>query len=124
MSSFPNNELNKFDNTSSEIKVESPFEEGKINMNTDNINKISSVKGNDKANEQSEAKKGLEQDDVKNTLDERVVDTLKRDLYRIYIKLRYVIIPKFNRSSDEDTNTHLKNWDLYGPLLFTLLLCM
>lgn len=124
MSSIPNNQINNFDNTSSEIKVESPFEDGKININIDSENKIQSINNNNnQSNELKESNKNQDED-VKNTLDEPVIDTLKRDLYKIYIKLRYVIIPKFNKSADEQTNTQLKDWDLYGPLLFTLLLCV
>lgn len=62
--------------------------------------------------------------DNTNTLDESVSVTLKRDLFRIYTKLRYVIVPKLNRTKDDLTNLELKNWDLWGPLIFTLLLCM
>lgn len=123
MSSLPNNQINNFDNTSSEIKVESPFEDGKININTDSENKIQSINNNNQSKELKETNQNQD-DDVKNTLDEPVIDTLKRDLYKIYIKLRYVIIPKFNKCTDEQTNTQLKDWDLYGPLLFTLLLCV
>jgi hypothetical protein len=54
------------------------------------------------------------------TLDEPVSQTLKRDLLRILHKLEYVLIPRFNADKSKD----LQNWDLWGPLLFCLILCM
>ena len=33
-------------------------------------------------------------------------------------------MPKLSRSTDQIENSEMRNWDLWGPLLFTLLLCM
>lgn len=53
------------------------------------------------------------------TLDESIQDTLKRDLTRIGHKLLHVVNPIYN-SNDKN---ELKDWDLWGPLLFGILLC-
>jgi len=49
------------------------------------------------------------------TLDEPVSQTILRDLKRIGIKLKHVMIPR-------DTLKELRDWDLWGPLLLCLLL--
>ncbi|CAD8088415.1 unnamed protein product [Paramecium primaurelia] len=55
-----------------------------------------------------------------NTLDEPVTDTLLRDINMILYKLSYVIIPRMK----ETQGRKLRNWDLWGPLLLSLLLAM
>ena len=52
-------------------------------------------------------------------LNEPITDSLKRDLFLIYNKLKYVINPYL---SNKEKNKHIKQWDLFGPLIFTLLL--
>jgi hypothetical protein len=62
------------------------------------------------------------------TLDESICETLvliliyfqKRDLLRIYHKLEHVLLPRFSASKGKE----LQNWDLWGPLLFCVLLCI
>ena len=54
------------------------------------------------------------------TLDEPVLDSLKRDLFRIYNKLKHVITPRLTSRKIEE----LYNWDLWGPLLFCFLYSM
>jgi len=54
------------------------------------------------------------------TLDEPVLDSLKRDLFRIYNKLKHVITPRLTSRKIEE----LYNWDLWGPLIFCFLLCI
>jgi len=54
------------------------------------------------------------------TLDESVGATLARDLKRICHKLEYVLIPHMNVNKKKE----LQNWDLWGPLIFCLLLCL
>ena len=56
----------------------------------------------------------------KMTLDEPVLDSLKRDLFRIYNKLKHVITPRLTSRKIEE----LYNWDLWGPLIFCFLLCI
>jgi hypothetical protein len=55
----------------------------------------------------------------KETLDEAIITTINRDLYSIYIKLIFVINPFI---SDEVKKYHIKQWDLWGPLIFNVLL--
>jgi len=55
----------------------------------------------------------------KNTLNEPITDTILRDLNSIYFKLKFVINPFVNQNIK---NKHIKQWDLWGPLLFTILL--
>lgn len=52
-----------------------------------------------------------------NTLDEPVWDTIKRDLLRIYKNLVMVVFPFKDRSQQ---SAALRNWDLWGPMIFTL----
>ena len=53
------------------------------------------------------------------TLDEPVSKTIARDLFSIYTKLVQVLYPR--RSSGREV---LKDWDLWGPLVFCLLLAI
>jgi hypothetical protein len=55
----------------------------------------------------------------KESLDEAIVTTIYRDLYSVYIKLILVINPL---TSDEVKKKHIRQWDLWGPLLFTVFL--
>ena len=54
------------------------------------------------------------------TLDETICDTLSRDLYRICHKCQYVLIPRFS----VDKKKELQNWDLWGPLLICISMCI
>ena len=54
-----------------------------------------------------------------NTLNESILTTIYRDLYLIYNKLKFVIIPY---ASKEKKSYHIKQWDLWGPLILDLLL--
>ena len=53
------------------------------------------------------------------TLDEPVIETLKRDLRAISSKLKVVLNP---RGSSEERLKELRNWDLWGPLLLCMFL--
>ena len=55
----------------------------------------------------------------KETLDEAILTTINRDLNSIYNKLLFVINPF---SSDEEKKYHIKQWDLWGPLIFNIFL--
>ena len=55
----------------------------------------------------------------KESLDEAIITTIYRDLYSVYIKLILVINPL---TSDEVKQKHIRQWDLWGPLLFTVFL--
>ncbi|KAF0441112.1 Yip1-domain-containing protein [Gigaspora margarita] len=50
-----------------------------------------------------------------NSLDEPIYETILRDLRKIAIKLRLVLYPKGNQDV-------LRDWDLWGPLIFCLTL--
>ena len=57
-----------------------------------------------------------------NTLDESISTTILRDIKLIYYKLKYVINPFV---SNKDKQIHIKQWDLWGPLIFiTFLSCI
>ncbi len=53
-----------------------------------------------------------------NTLNEPICTSLKREFFRIYNKTSYSILPRCFPSK----NANLKQWDLWGPLFYTLLL--
>ena len=53
-----------------------------------------------------------------NTLNESICTSLKREFFRIYNKTSYSILPRCFPSK----NANLKQWDLWGPLFYTLLL--
>ncbi len=55
------------------------------------------------------------------TLDEPVGTTILRDLKRVAVKLRHVVLP---RVSQEETQRELRDWDLWGPLILCLALSM
>ena len=54
-----------------------------------------------------------------NTLDESIITTINRDLFLIYTKLKFVVIPYGEK---EKKAYHIKQWDLWGPLILDLLL--
>lgn len=58
---------------------------------------------------------------VSNTLDEPIWETVKRDIVRIYRNLIMVVFPFKDRSQQ---SAALRNWDLWGPMVFTLTLAV
>lgn len=54
---------------------------------------------------------------VTNTLDEPIWETVKRDVVRIWRNLVMVVFPFKDRSQQ---SAALRNWDLWGPMVFTL----
>lgn len=54
---------------------------------------------------------------IDNTLDEPIFETIKRDVKRIYMNLKMVVFPFKDRSQQ---SAALRNWDLWGPMVFTL----
>eukprot|EP00659_Diplonema_papillatum_P005387 gene5387-8225_t len=56
---------------------------------------------------------------MESTIDEPIWDTIRRDSYSIMRKVRIVAVPFSARP--EDVN-ELRDWDLWGPLLLSLLL--
>ena len=57
------------------------------------------------------------EEEIKSTLDEPIITTLKRDLLVIGTKVKYVLVPKMTDRKMEE----LYNWDLWGPLIFCFL---
>ena len=53
------------------------------------------------------------------TLNEPILTTIYRDLYLVYTKLKFVINPY---TSNEVKSYHIKQWDLWGPLLMVIFL--
>ena len=77
------------------------------------INKINSWKEYERNRPFSE--------EIKDTLREPITNTIKRDLKLIYTKMKYVLNPFVKES---DRAKQVKQWDLWGPLIFTLLLAI
>ena len=67
-------------------------------------------------NQQASIEQLTERTTLKN---EPITDTILRDLNSIYFKLKFVINPFINQNIK---SKHIKQWDLWGPLLFTILL--
>lgn len=59
----------------------------------------------------------FDEEDELNTLDEPVSETLKRDLKAVGKKFFHVLLPR-------RSNTLLKDWDLWGPLLLCIILAV
>ena len=55
----------------------------------------------------------------KDTINEPILTTLLRDLFLIYTKLKFVMNPFL---PIEAKSYHIKQWDLWGPLLFNVFL--
>mmetsp|Transcript_19434 Transcript_19434/g.54105 ORF Transcript_19434/g.54105 Transcript_19434/m.54105 type:complete len:208 (-) Transcript_19434:47-670(-) len=65
---------------------------------------------------------GIGSSPTQNTIDEPVWDTVKRDLARVWYNIKVVLLPGYAQAAG---NTKaLKDWDLWGPLLFTLILAI
>ena len=139
---------NNTDDMPNEIQINESFpkqnalveESPDINRNSNITNNDDNNKNQDNNKEQNDEtnakiivdKKGLfnqqiqisiENDGIESqrmTLDEPVLDSLKRDLFLIYNKLKLVITPRLTSRKIEE----LYNWDLWGPLIFCFLLCI
>ena len=93
-------------------------EENTSNSNTSNIsdNKVEIGENHFLKNNDNNS---LNNNFTKESLDEAIVTTIYRDLYSVYIKLILVINPLI---SDEVKKKHIRQWDLWGPLLFNIFL--
>ena len=56
---------------------------------------------------------------VHNTLNESILTSLLRDLLKIILKIKFVLNPF---SKNDILNKEILDWDLWGPLIFTILL--
>ena len=115
--------LLEIDNIIGNDTIENAFTSPSINEdNSSNLNK-----SNDKVNiEENHFLKNENNSNNINkyyssneTLDEEILTTIYRDLYSIYYKLIFVINPL---TSHEVKKPHIKQWDLWGPLLFNIIL--
>ena len=59
-----------------------------------------------------------------NTLNESIKTTINRDLSLIYTKLKYVVNPLMSKEQKKHKNYHIRQWDLWGPLLLNLFLAL
>ena len=94
----------------SNVSQENPSSSGVIN--------VPSTSSEENQNKNIDISANLAPEEIeKSTLDEPIITTLKRDLYAIFNKIKYVAVPKMTDRKLEE----LYNWDLWGPLLFCFL---
>ena len=104
------------DEEESKEKLNSDYNSNLLDVNNSGIIQIP----NNYLDEQNKSSYSSENQN-ENTLDESVLETIKRDLKLIYYKLKYILNPF---SSPEEKKYHIQMWDLWGPLIFiTLLSC-
>ncbi|KAK9450131.1 uncharacterized protein V1518DRAFT_413068 [Limtongia smithiae] len=58
------------------------------------------------------------------TLDEPVMTTLMRDVHAVGRRVKQVLNPKVNANVDAESGQLIREWDLWGPLLFCLFLSL
>jgi len=66
----------------------------------------------------AKAQTGIGNADFASSLQEPVEETIRRDLLKVWTKLKLVLIPQADQSSD------IRDWDLWGPLFLCLLLAL
>ncbi len=112
------NQQNNNNELTQNIQISDKEDIRNIRMSENNINNNNNNTNNniDKENKTEETK----ETNKYSTLDETVGQTLLRDLKTIGHKIKYVLIPKF----ESEKNKELENWDLWGPLLICLILCI
>ena len=71
--------------------------------------------------EDQKVKYGNMYSSTKNTLNESILTTINRDLYLIYTKIKYVVNPFISKDKKK---YHIRQWDLWGPLLLNMLLAL
>ena len=90
-----------------------------ISLDTKNTQPNEKENKNSQENDNSKEELNREESEY-STLDESIYKTFQRDLLRIFHKIKHVAIPTFKSNKSEE----LQNWDLWGPLLICLVLCM
>ena len=108
LSSNKNNNSNKNKNDDLLLEIDAII--GK-----DNMDHILPVSSNNTPSETSTLNSRLSEE----TLNEPILTTIYRDLYLVYTKLKFVINPY---TSNEVKSYHIKQWDLWGPLLMVIFL--
>ncbi|KAK9376535.1 uncharacterized protein V1513DRAFT_438943 [Lipomyces chichibuensis] len=58
------------------------------------------------------------------TLDEPVLETLMRDVRAVGRRVKQVLYPKVNANVDTESGQIIRDWDLWGPLVFCLFLSL
>ncbi|KAK9452593.1 hypothetical protein V1511DRAFT_507329 [Dipodascopsis uninucleata] len=58
------------------------------------------------------------------TLDEPVLDTLMRDVRAVGRRVKQVLYPKVDANVDVESGQIIRDWDLWGPLVFCLFLSL
>ena len=105
------------------IDISSPSNENikdkKVSSKKPNENEPLNKKFSDSGVIQVPSIKKSKENSIENTLNESILTTIYRDLSLISIKLKYVIKPY---GSKEKKNYHIKQWDLWGPLLLNMFL--
>ena len=71
--------------------------------------------------EDQKVKYGNMYSSTKNTLNESILTTINRNLYLIYTKIKYVVNPFISKDKKK---YHIRQWDLWGPLLLNMLLAL
>ena len=100
-------ELNK------NIEINNSHDNRNIQINNTNKN-TENIKDENKEEEYERETKEY------STLDEKISETILRDLKIILHKIKYVLLPQFIK----DKNKEIRNWDLWGPLLICFSLCL
>ena len=100
-------ELNK------NIEINNSHDNRNIQINNTNKN-TENIKDENKEEEYERETKEY------STLDEKISETILRDLKVILYKIKYVLLPQFIK----DKNKEIRNWDLWGPLLICFSLCL
>ena len=96
------------------------------NQNYSNVKDINKSNENEPLNIKHETSEVIQvpQNDINNlsledTLNESIMTTIYRDFFLIYTKLKIVLMPY---TSKYDKSYHIKQWDLWGPLLMDIIL--
>jgi hypothetical protein len=66
----------------------------------------------------TKAQTGIGSADSFSSLQEPVEETLRRDLGKVWTKVKLVLLPQADQSAD------VRDWDLWGPLFLCLLLAL
>ena len=99
-------ELSGFDTNENNQKIE-------LNPEKEEIEKEVTIK--DKISEKIKYNEVI----VHHTLNESILTSLLRDLLKIILKIKFVLNPF---SKNDILNKEILDWDLWGPLIFTILL--
>ena len=100
-------ELNK------NIEINNSHDNRNIQINNTNKN-TENIKDENKEEEYERETKEY------STLDEKISETILRDLKVIIHKIKCVLLPQYQK----DKSKEIRNWDLWGPLLICFSLCL